>query len=301
MRPKNLLGLPWRVAFALQKDGWIVRNAIVWHKPNAMPESVRDRLNCRHELIFLLVKQPAYWFDLDPIRIPHATVRQQADCTGRRHAARTGTPPPGGTRRPEQRQRPGGGYRRPAQVRPARAARSLPRAATATAAAAGAPQRPQPRRRVVDPHPALPGTALRRVPHRHPHAMHRGRLQTGRHGPRPVLRHRHHRPCRPALGRQFTGIELNPAFAALAAERLRHAAEPEPRERHRAAAMTGRASGPFPVRPRRAPAKPPVTGRRHKPCSHPPKPRPEATIAGPRRAGPDTAPAPVRQRRSPSG
>ena len=72
---KNLLGLPWRVAFALQDDGWILRNAIVWHKPNAMPESVRDRLNCRHELIFLLVKQPAYWFDLDPIRIPASTTR----------------------------------------------------------------------------------------------------------------------------------------------------------------------------------------------------------------------------------
>ncbi len=57
--PKNLLGLPWRVAFALQEDGWILRNAIVWHKPNTMPESVRDRLNCRHELLFLLVKQPA--------------------------------------------------------------------------------------------------------------------------------------------------------------------------------------------------------------------------------------------------
>ena len=69
---KNLLGLPWRVAFALQDDGWILRNAIVWHKPNAMPESVRDRLNCRHELLFLLAKSPAYWFDLDPIRVPHA-------------------------------------------------------------------------------------------------------------------------------------------------------------------------------------------------------------------------------------
>jgi site-specific DNA-methyltransferase (cytosine-N4-specific) len=69
---KNLLGLPWRVALALQADGWILRNAIVWHKPNAMPESVRDRLNCRHELLFLLVKQPGYWFDLDPIRVPHA-------------------------------------------------------------------------------------------------------------------------------------------------------------------------------------------------------------------------------------
>ena len=69
---KNLLGLPWRVVFALQEDGWILRNAIVWHKPNAMPESVRDRLNCRHELLFLLTRSPAYWFDLDPIRVPHA-------------------------------------------------------------------------------------------------------------------------------------------------------------------------------------------------------------------------------------
>jgi DNA methylase len=68
----NLLGLPWRVAFALQEDGWILRNAIIWHKPNAMPESVRDRLACRHELVFLLVRQPGYWFDLDPIRVPHA-------------------------------------------------------------------------------------------------------------------------------------------------------------------------------------------------------------------------------------
>jgi DNA modification methylase len=69
---KNLLGLPWRVAFALQDDGWILRNAVIWHKPNAMPESVRDRLSCRHELVFLFAKQPAYWFDLDPIRVPHA-------------------------------------------------------------------------------------------------------------------------------------------------------------------------------------------------------------------------------------
>jgi DNA modification methylase len=72
---KNLLGLPWRVALALQDDGWIIRNAIVWHKPNAMPESVRDRLNCRYEMIFLLVKSRHYWFDLDVIRIPHATTR----------------------------------------------------------------------------------------------------------------------------------------------------------------------------------------------------------------------------------
>ena len=80
MGAKNLLGLPWRVAFALQEDGWILRNAVIWHKPNAMPESVRDRLNCRHELLFLLAKSPGYWFDLDPIRVPHAagTRRERA-------------------------------------------------------------------------------------------------------------------------------------------------------------------------------------------------------------------------------
>jgi site-specific DNA-methyltransferase (cytosine-N4-specific) len=65
---KNLLGIPWRVAFALQDDGWILRNAITWHKPNAMPQSVRDRLNCRYEQVFMFSKSQRYWFDLDSIR-----------------------------------------------------------------------------------------------------------------------------------------------------------------------------------------------------------------------------------------
>lgn len=69
---KNLIGMPWRVAFALQRDGWILRNAVVWHKPNAMPESVRDRLSTRYEMLFLLTKQQKYYFDLDPIREPLA-------------------------------------------------------------------------------------------------------------------------------------------------------------------------------------------------------------------------------------
>jgi DNA modification methylase len=97
---KNLLGLFWHVAFALQDDGWILRNAVVWHKPNAMPESVRDRLNCRHELLFLLTKSPAYWFDLDPIREPHKTVH----CHEPR-VARGRTRPPG---RPDRRTRQAG-------------------------------------------------------------------------------------------------------------------------------------------------------------------------------------------------
>jgi site-specific DNA-methyltransferase (cytosine-N4-specific) len=65
---KNLIGIPWRVAFALQDDGWILRNAIIWHKPNAMPESVTDRLGTRYETLFMLTRSQRYWFDLDPIR-----------------------------------------------------------------------------------------------------------------------------------------------------------------------------------------------------------------------------------------
>lgn len=70
--PKNLLGIPWQVAFALQGDGWTLRNAIVWHKPNAMPESVRDRLSSDYEFVFLFAKSRKYYFDLDAIREPLA-------------------------------------------------------------------------------------------------------------------------------------------------------------------------------------------------------------------------------------
>jgi len=69
---KNMLGIPWRVAFALQDDGWILRNDIIWAKPNAMPESVRDRLSTKHEHMFMLSKGPRYWFDIDPIREEYA-------------------------------------------------------------------------------------------------------------------------------------------------------------------------------------------------------------------------------------
>ena len=72
-KPKSLLGIPWRVAFALQDDGWILRNEIIWSKPNAMPESVTDRLSSRHEHLFMLTKSRRYWFDLDPIREPHVS------------------------------------------------------------------------------------------------------------------------------------------------------------------------------------------------------------------------------------
>ncbi|GIJ64574.1 methyltransferase [Virgisporangium aurantiacum] len=67
---KNLVGVPWRVAFALQTSGCILRNAVIWAKPNPMPESVRDRLSTGYELLFLLTRSARYHFDLDPIRIP---------------------------------------------------------------------------------------------------------------------------------------------------------------------------------------------------------------------------------------
>lgn len=63
---KQLIGIPWRVAFALQDDGWILRNEIIWSKPNAMPEPVRDRLSKVHEHLFLFVKSPRNWFEKDP-------------------------------------------------------------------------------------------------------------------------------------------------------------------------------------------------------------------------------------------
>jgi DNA modification methylase len=71
---KNLLGMPWRVAFALQDDGWILRNAIIWSKANSMPESVTDRLSGRYEMVFMFSNAQRYWFDLDAIRESHAEV-----------------------------------------------------------------------------------------------------------------------------------------------------------------------------------------------------------------------------------
>lgn len=67
-KSKQLLGIPWRVALSLQADGWILRNDIIWHKRNAMPTSVTDRMTSKHEHLFMFSKSPRYWFDLDPIR-----------------------------------------------------------------------------------------------------------------------------------------------------------------------------------------------------------------------------------------
>jgi DNA modification methylase len=68
LKPKDLVGIPWRVAFALQADGWYLRSDIIWAKPNPMPESVTDRPTKAHEYVFLLSKSPRYFYDTDAVR-----------------------------------------------------------------------------------------------------------------------------------------------------------------------------------------------------------------------------------------
>jgi DNA modification methylase len=72
LKPKDLIGIPWRVAFALQADGWFLRQDIIWHKPNPMPESVRDRCTKAHEYVFLLSKSARYHYDADAVAEPVA-------------------------------------------------------------------------------------------------------------------------------------------------------------------------------------------------------------------------------------
>jgi len=82
LKSKDLVGIPWRVAFALQKDGWYLRSDIIWSKPNPMPEPVRDRPTKAHEYIFLLTKSPKYYYDADAIRerlLPSSVSRLQQD------------------------------------------------------------------------------------------------------------------------------------------------------------------------------------------------------------------------------
>lgn len=68
LKPKDLIGVPWKVAFALQQDGWYLRSDIIWHKPNCQPESVRDRPTQSHEYVFLLTKSEKYYYDYKAIK-----------------------------------------------------------------------------------------------------------------------------------------------------------------------------------------------------------------------------------------
>ena len=97
IKPKDLMGIPWRVAFALQADGWYLRQDIIWHKPNPMPESVTDRCTKAHEYIFLLSKSEKYFFDNEAIKEKCAQDWGTRDRTnGKYHNDGTGLQPHSG-------------------------------------------------------------------------------------------------------------------------------------------------------------------------------------------------------------
>ncbi|MFN3153151.1 DNA-methyltransferase [Bremerella sp.] len=93
----ELLGLPWQVALALRADGWKLRSDVIWHKPNAMPSSVKTRPTTDHEYVFLLVKNNQYFYDADAIREPHVTFSENSKMKGgRNHFHRRGSTPEAG-------------------------------------------------------------------------------------------------------------------------------------------------------------------------------------------------------------
>lgn len=85
IKPKDLIGIPWLLAFSLRESGWYLRQEIIWHKPNPMPESVRDRCTKSHESLFLLTKSPKYYFDSGAIMEP-------ANYDGRKDTTAKGSP-----------------------------------------------------------------------------------------------------------------------------------------------------------------------------------------------------------------
>jgi DNA modification methylase len=100
-KPKDLVGIPWRVAFALQADGWWLRQDIIWHKPNPMPESVRDRCTKAHEYVFLLTKSQRYYYDAEAVSeaAVYAGVPQSFD-TPYKNAGRGSGKKPSGNEKP---------------------------------------------------------------------------------------------------------------------------------------------------------------------------------------------------------
>jgi DNA modification methylase len=81
----ELLGMPWRVAFALKEAGWLLRSDIIWYKPNAVPSSVKNRPTTDHEYVFLFAKSKDYYYDIDAIREPHVTFSPESKMKGGRN------------------------------------------------------------------------------------------------------------------------------------------------------------------------------------------------------------------------
>ena len=95
-KEKDLIGIPWMLAFALRKDGWYLRQDIIWHKPNPMPESVRDRCTKSHEYVFLLSKNKKYYYDNEAIKEPAKDWGTRDRTKGKYHNPGTGLVPHSG-------------------------------------------------------------------------------------------------------------------------------------------------------------------------------------------------------------
>ena len=96
LKSKDLIGIPWMLAFALRSDGWYLRQDIIWHKPNPMPESVRDRCTKSHEYIFLLSKNKNYYYDNEAIKEPAKDWGTRDRTNGKYHNEGTGLQPHSG-------------------------------------------------------------------------------------------------------------------------------------------------------------------------------------------------------------
>jgi DNA modification methylase len=214
MKPKDLLGIPWMVAFALRADGWYLRSDIIWHKPNPMPESVTDRPTKSHEYVFLLSKSERYFYDADAIaepvtastieRLSQPTLDQQEGSDrvpGKTNGRMKAVPPRfGGTKygdhdSPEHRTKSGNAYDIGDGTRNARTVWSI-----TTQPYSGAHFATMP--------PALAERCVKAGSKRGDTILDpfTGAGTTGLVADR--------------LGRDFIGVELNPAYAALARQRI---------------------------------------------------------------------------------
>lgn len=105
LKEKDLIGIPWMLAFSLRADGWLLRQDIIWHKPNPMPESVRDRCTKAHEYVFLLSKGPRYYFDAEAMKEPAVGGQSGKAATFKREGSKREQAIPGqgyGTHRPDR-------------------------------------------------------------------------------------------------------------------------------------------------------------------------------------------------------
>ena len=195
LKPKDLVGIPWRVAFALQADGWYLRSDIIWHKPNPMPESVTDRPTKSHEYVFLLSKAERYFYDAEAIQEPCLNTPEQ-QIAKRNKAPHKGQTDPGGMRETT------GGFDKITKVYEVRNARSVWTIATQPFSGAHFAVFPE----------ALPERCIK------------AGSATGDTVLDPFTGSGTTGQVAIQLGRSFVGCELNPAYADLARKRIGGAA-----------------------------------------------------------------------------